>query len=71
MSNTVKVGDRARFTHPTSNGGVVRFTAPIVKIEAEGRAWVEMPERVRRMPFAPLGGKRYGLYNVNDLKVVR
>jgi len=46
-------------THPTSNGGTVKFTARIVKREADGSVWVEIPKRARTMPFPPYGGKRY------------
>lgn len=65
----IVVGTKVRFQHPTSNGGVVTFTARVVKVEDRG-VWVEMPECVRRMPFAPLGGKRYGLYSAEKLVVV-
>lgn len=68
MAKTILPGTRVRFTHPTSNGGEVRFTAKVIKVEGD-RAWVEMPERVRHMPFPPLGGKRYGLYDISKLVV--
>jgi hypothetical protein len=68
---TLALGTRVRFSHPTSNGGTVTFTARVVKQAGNGRVWVEMPARVRRMPFPPLGGKRYGLYNVADLVVAK
>lgn len=66
MAKTIAVGTKVRFSHPTSNGGLVRFSAKVVKIEND-YAWVEMPERVRRMPFPPLGGKRYGKYLISAL----
>lgn len=62
----VTVGTKVRFTHPTSNGGTVRFTAKVVRLDGE-YAWVEMPARVRSMPFPPLGGKRYGKYRTSQL----
>ena len=45
---------------------MLTFIARVVKLQDE-KAWVEMPARVRGIPFAPLGGKRYGLYKVKDL----
>jgi hypothetical protein len=70
MSKDIAVGTRVRFSHPTSNGGTVTFMAVVRRLEGDS-AWVEMPARVRRMPFAPLGGKRYGKYKVADLVEVK
>jgi hypothetical protein len=64
------VGARVRFTHPTSAGGTVRFSARVVRIDGD-YAWVEMPERIRRIPFPPIGGKRYGKYRITDLVLAR
>lgn len=68
MTNAIQVGTVVRFTHPTSNGGTVTFSARVVKMQGD-HAWVEMPQRVRTMPFPPIGGKRYGLYPVSSLVV--
>jgi len=68
MAKTLTVGTKVLFTHPTSNGGTVRFSARVVKLQGDS-VWVEMPERVRAMPFPPIGGKRYGLYKLSDLVV--
>lgn len=65
----VAIGTRCKFQHPTSNGGLVTFTAKVVKVEGDF-AWVEMPLRVRQMPFPPLGGKRYGKYAIAKLVTV-
>ena len=62
----IEVGTRVKFSHSLSNGGMLTFIARVVKLQDE-KAWVEMPARVRGIPFAPLGGKRYGLYKVKDL----
>jgi hypothetical protein len=51
-----------RVTHPTSDGGTVTFNAKIVKRETDGSVWVEIPARVRRMPFPPVGGKRFARF---------
>jgi hypothetical protein len=59
-----------RFQHPTSNGGTVRFTAKVVKLDGE-YAWVEMPARIRRIPFPPIDGKRYGKYLIANLVIAR
>lgn len=66
----MKIGSRIRFRHPTSNGGHVTFTARVVKIEDNGDVWVEIPTRVRSMPFPPLGGKRYGRYSADVVRAV-
>jgi hypothetical protein len=53
-----------RLTHPTTNGGTVTFRSPIVKHDPDGAVWVEIPKRVRTMPFPPLSGKRYAKFYV-------
>lgn len=62
----IAVGSKIRFSHPTSNGGTLTFTAKVVKIAGD-LAWVEIPERVRLVPFPPVGGKRYAAYAVSKL----
>jgi hypothetical protein len=66
-ANETLVGRKARFADSLSDGGVVNFTARIVKDTGNGCVLVEMPERVRKIPFPPIGGKRYGLFWVKDL----
>lgn len=66
----ITVGSVVRFSHPLSSGGLLNFNAKVVKLEGT-YAWVEMPERVRSIPFAPLGGKRYGKYAIAALKAAR
>jgi hypothetical protein len=61
------IGRRARFSISNSNGSVITFTAPIVKLQGDDMVWIEMPARVRRLPFPPLGGKRYGLFPISTL----
>ena len=61
------VGRKARFSTSHSDGSVITFSARIVKDNNDGTAWVEMPKRVRELPFPPLGGKRYGRYRIADL----
>jgi hypothetical protein len=51
-----------RLTHPMSNGGTITFSARIVKREADGAVWVEIPARVRAVAFPPVGGKRYAKF---------
>ena len=68
MNNTSSLlGRKARFSHSLSNGAIVNFTASIVKLAHDDQVWVEMPARVRQLPFPPLGGKRYGLFPVSKL----
>jgi hypothetical protein len=47
----------------------VHFSARIVKVEGD-HAWVEIPARIRALPFPPLGGKRYGLFPISKLQLV-
>ena len=61
------VGKRVLFSTTHSDGSIVRFSAPIVKDNGDGTVYVQMPERVRSLPFPPLGGKKYGLFRVSDL----
>ena len=61
-----KIGTKVVFDHPLSDGGMLRFSARVVKLAGEN-AYVEMPARVRAIPFPPLGGKRYGLFPIAKL----
>ncbi len=63
----MKQGDRVRFSTTMSNGSTVTYTAKVVRVDNDGTCWVEFPSRVRTMPFAPLGGKRYGQFRISDL----
>ena len=65
MDNTFRVNDKVRFSHHHVLQAVT-FAARIVKIDG-AFAWVEMPPRVRRLPFPPIGGKRYGKYEMSKL----
>ena len=62
---TIHVGSKVRFRHYHLLQ-IVDFTARVVRLDGDF-AWVEMPARVRRLPFPPLGGKRYGKYRVSSL----
>lgn len=67
-NKSVEVGTVVRFTH-SHLMQEVHFTAKVVKLDGKGSAWVEMPEKIRKLPFPPLGGKRFGLYPINSLIV--
>jgi len=62
---------KARFSTMHSDGSTITFAARIVKDNGDGTVWVEMPERVRRLPFPPLGGKRFGLYEKSTLVIIK
>lgn len=49
---------RLKLSTTHSDGGIVSFRAVIVKREADG-VWVRIPEKVRRLPFPPYGGKKF------------
>jgi hypothetical protein len=51
MAHTFQLGDKVRFQH-THVLEVVYFTARVVKLDGE-HVWLEVPERVRRLPFPP------------------
>lgn len=67
MNFNITVGSKVRFSTTHSDMSVITFSARVVKLDGRGNAWVEMPERVRKLPFPPLGGKRYGLYPISSL----
>jgi hypothetical protein len=69
MNTQSLVGRKARFSH-THLMQTVNFTARVVRDEGDGTAWVEMPARVRKLPFPPLGGKRFARYPVASLQLV-
>lgn len=66
---TVTIGTKVRFRLSTSDGGYVTFSARVVKFQGDDHVWIEMPPRVRSLPFPPLGGKRYGLYAIATLNL--
>ena len=48
------------FLHVLSNGGQLRFSAPVVAMRIADRApIVRIPEKVRGIPFPPFKGKKY------------
>jgi hypothetical protein len=59
--NAVKVGDKITRTCTHSDGSVIRYAAKVVKVDAT-TYWVEIPARVRALPFPPFGGKRYAQF---------
>lgn len=61
----IEVGSKVSLTHPTSNGGYITFKAKVVKLEDDAY-WVEIPPSVRRIPFPPVGGKRYAKFMVQS-----
>lgn len=65
----MKVGDRVKFRHSHLMDTIV-FSARVVKIDTDGMVWVEIPTRVRELPFPPLQGKRYGKFRRQDLTLV-
>lgn len=68
----IKVGDKVRFSTTTSSGATVTFSARVAKMVSHGNhgqcAWVEYPDRVRKMPFPPNDGKKYGLFTLDTLR---
>jgi hypothetical protein len=57
----IAVGEKIRFSTTHSDGSVILYSAPVVKIESRG-VWVAIPARVRALPFPPCNGKRFALY---------
>lgn len=56
------LGARVRFVHPLPDGGLVRFSARVVRLNDDGSATVRIPDRVRRIPFPPAGGAPFARY---------
>ena len=69
MKNSL-IGRKVRFSITHSDMSIIMFSARIVKMHTPETVWVEMPPRVRALPFPPLDGKRYGLYPINSLPLV-
>lgn len=52
-----------------SNGLIITYSAKVLKItEKEKTILVEIPERVRTLPFPPYKGKRYVIFDYNQVK---
>jgi len=42
-----------------SNGSIITYSAPVIATRVKDRAaWVQIPARVRELPFPPFDGKR-------------
>ena len=71
MKQKIENGTKVKFSFDIPVIGTVTFTAVVCNVLQNGTAWVEMPKRIRELkPVAPLGGKRYGLYKIIDLKKI-
>lgn len=62
MTNPYAVGDKRYFTHSLPDGGVLTFSARVLKLgkaKGSGRpvTLVQIPARVTRIPFPPFDGK--------------
>lgn len=63
------IGRKVRLATTNSDMSVVSYSARIVKIDG-ANAWVEIPDRVRSLPFPPYNGKRYALFAITSLYFV-
>lgn len=52
------VGDKINRETSNSDGSLIRYVARVV-IADEKTYWIEIPKKVRSLPFPPFGGKRY------------
>lgn len=50
----MQIGDRVRFQTTSSDRSVITYSAEVVKI-TETTYTVRVPERVRHLPFPPMG----------------
>lgn len=66
-TTTIAVGALIQMSTTHSDGSVIRYKARVVRDNGNGTLWVEIPKRVRSLPFPPLDGKRYGLFRVADI----
>lgn len=63
----IEIGSKVRFRHPLPDGGILKFSARVVALFEDGTARVEIPKRVRSIPFPPIGGARFGRIEVSKL----
>lgn len=62
------VGTKLRWSGSLPDGSTYTYTVRVVRdVPEQAAVWIQFPERVRTIPFAPNGGKRFGLYRVADL----
>lgn len=67
----MKIGDKVRLSTTHSNGAIINYTATVRKFSQSpvGLAvWVEIPQRVRDLPFPPYDGKRYAQFTVSQME---
>lgn len=57
----MKIGDKIRMSTTHSDGSIVSYKATVVKLDG-ANVWLEIPQRVRSLPFPPYDGKRYALF---------
>ena len=51
---------KIRFSTTHSDGSVITYAAPVVAVEISDKSvWVEIPFRMRKLPFPPYNGKRF------------
>jgi hypothetical protein len=65
--NAITCGTVLRFAHQHVLQTVV-YSAKVVKLDGE-YVWVEIPQRIQRLPFPPAQGKRYGKYLASECQV--
>ena len=64
----IKIGTKAKFSF-NHLFQTITYSAVIRRINDDGTVWVEIPRRLRELkPCAPLGGKRFGKYRIEDLR---
>lgn len=65
--NQIAVGTRVRLSTTHSDGSTVTWTSVCVRVWRDGSVWLEIPARVRALPFAPYDGKRYAQFAPGQL----
>ena len=63
----MKKGDSVKLSTTHSDGSIITYRAKIFRINIGGTAWVEIPRRVRNLPFPPYKGKRFAQFYQKDL----
>lgn len=60
----MKVNDKVSMITTHTDGSVIRYAATVRKVDGD-TVWVEIPERVRRLPFPPYNGHRYAQFPIS------
>ena len=67
----MEIGDKVRLSTTHSTGDVISYNGTVKKFcpSPVGPAvWVEIPMRIRRLPFPPYNGNKYAQFAVSQVE---